>query len=748
MSVRFALVVTWLFVSACTVDVPDAGSGEFACETNDDCADGYVCSGTPLRCRKPNDTWSTSCYRHSDCSGTPETPYCDFTADPMYCVDPCERHPCENAEDVCLVDLGTLEGRVCEPCNTANFCPLDGDGNQQVCVRGSPAVTPEYICRPTCGSSQPGEPCEFAGMSGYCGQIDGVSACHACPTCDTDTCAVNPTPAHYDEIAICSGGACTNNTECGTYPYLFCNADICVDACLNNPCGDGGEACALDQSDTIDGYVCGDCTADGYSCGDNQVCESQGTSGICLPACDAAFASQGDRCNIDATNVNRVCEVVDDGTGNTGLACLTCPVDCASTGMECATTGGTPPVECACRSKACTWAGLGDSNSGEGVPGDGISRALPEIEIDGSTGNVWVAWVGTTNVVLQARYFDGSTWNGLYGSESGGIAVVRPGAGAPRMRLDSTGTPGFTLVNSSGAIVYVFAKQSSAVWESSPSLDYNTELGYVPDVAHGPDGPFVLWRVGPVAGQSLLRGKRATGDPMQSWSPIIAGTGYQGVVYDNGDNDLPRMAARTGVGYPLFVAWQHNDATAGTHVYAAKVMSASDPSPVELGGSFTVKGLSSAYTAGLSPAIAVDSMGYPVVAFRGEVAANDERVIVLRWDGGTWLGPSGNQADDVGPIVQGQTPALAMNGDNPVVAWHGVGDNGKTQVFVSTYDGTGWVSLSSPNGVSQSPNGIGAQIDVAAGSNGSAGTQVCVAWQELNPLGTGVDEIYVACNQL
>jgi len=116
---------------------------------------------------------------------------------------------------------------------------------------------------------------------------------------------------------------------------------------------------------------------------------------------------------------------------------------------------------------------------------------------------------------------------------------------------------------------------------------------------------------------------------------------------------------------------------------------------VELDGSASGGGVSNSSGSSQLPSIAVDSQGYPVVAWK-DATDGDWEIYIKRWDGTNWAeigtgSASSGGISDNSDISEGASLALDGN-DYPVVAWHD-GPWGDRNIYIKRWDGSSWVEI-------------------------------------------------------
>jgi hypothetical protein len=224
----------------------DAGNGETACETNDDCGEGEVCNGTTDVCEEPCDPTATDACDDGDaCFG-------DDVAGDNVCQAECENdaacgadrtcnlttgqciYGCDSAEDLKLICAGETD-----KCDTTT-------GECVECLANADCTAPE-ICNLTTGTCQAPDACDAPGTL-------GDAPCAAAEMCMPDGSC----------LAECDDDACAANGNLCEPTLANAGFNTCVDADLvRSDCADiGGHTKDADGPTLIsvgDGVDVGDC---------------------------------------------------------------------------------------------------------------------------------------------------------------------------------------------------------------------------------------------------------------------------------------------------------------------------------------------------------------------------------------------------------------------------------------------------------------------------------------------------------
>lgn len=242
------------------------------------------------------------------------------------------------------------------------------------------------------------------------------------------------------------------------------------------------------------------------------------------------------------------------------------------------------------------------------------------------------------------------------------------------------------------------------------------------------------------------------GAPLVAWREGAAGSGEVRFSYWSGSAWLGLGASRTVgisntatesadpcVRAPLTtpltpsVTWRE-DTGSGSRIYLRRWSGAAWE---ELGGSAGGDGLSGALTS-VAPALAL-SGNEPVVAWEADVSGNRE-VYLKQWSGAAWieLGGSATTGGLSASAGSSTAPELALtSGGLPVVAW--LDDSGGTaQVYLKAWNGSAWVELggsASSGGVSARPAAVSGLALALDGSD-----HPVVAWADA---ASGASQIYL-----
>ncbi len=378
------------------------------------------------------------------------------------------------------------------------------------------------------------------------------------------------------------------------------------------------------------------------------------------------------------------------------------------------------PVIVAEKLRACAWRGgawveLG-ANSAQGI--FGVHPDIQEFQLafdaTGIGTLVWADWGE-----IYALRFDGSAWAPWVpasvahpdGAGSGGVNNSDAGEQvfAPQLALTDTGAPmlawfssydvKFKAWNGADWVEYAGSAEGGGVANAGGAA-YGLQLAW-----HAATGPVLAW-----AGFDTLWLARFDGT---AWVDIGLGSASTGIyTAQAGDTTFAPALALTAGGRPV-LAW--SDGGVGTHeIY---VLAFDGTMWAEVGvGSAQGGGISNSAGDSLTPALALDSDAWPVVAWSETVAENQTAVYARRFDGTSWaeLGTSAQGLGLSASANSAREPAVSLEADSqPVVAWSQLLADGEADIYVRRFDGSAWLEMgtgsaqgggvSASAGISQTP---------------------------------------------
>eukprot|EP01130_Rhizamoeba_saxonica_P015176 TRINITY_DN6760_c0_g1_i1.p1 TRINITY_DN6760_c0_g1~~TRINITY_DN6760_c0_g1_i1.p1 ORF type:complete len:699 (-),score=156.75 TRINITY_DN6760_c0_g1_i1:55-2151(-) len=309
---------------------------------------GHTCTGTgPYSCSSASALDCEALQTDSNCAASCSSGSCSFAKDCTANAN--ELATCGNKCTESDCDLGT---------NCATLEANDACGHQCVDDSGYSCV-PQFDCTAnqdddaTCGNICSGGSCT---NGTDCSTLDTVEQCgHTCNFDGSYVCnGASPcTESHSQCGASCSSGSCSYNFDC-TAMGKFCLEGACVDCLSDNDChSTDDESCnstCTDVNTCTDGQ---DCTLDGNTClfdktcglcGNNQDCgydQNEKCGSTCTESC-----SVGTNCLFDIpTNCNATCDTgsCDSGGYDCTIVDEHCDGTCDTSNIgEC--TGGTDCV--------------------------------------------------------------------------------------------------------------------------------------------------------------------------------------------------------------------------------------------------------------------------------------------------------------------------------------------------------------------------------------------------------------------
>jgi len=214
------------------------------------------------------------------------------------------------------------------------------------------------------------------------------------------------------------------------------------------------------------------------------------------------------------------------------------------------------------------------------------------------------------------------------------------------------------------------------------------------------------------------------------------GTDWQ-EIYDSPVHGISNTPARSmeptiaidSAGQPI-VAWRDESASNGSFAIFARRRVAG--AWVDIGvNSAAGGGVSNTVANSFEPALTVDSLGRPVLAWTARPGNNDE-IWVRRFDGATWaeVGSGSAQAGGISntPSMSGNPVIVATPNEGLVVVWEDL-SGGRQQIYGTQWTGFAWTTLgansTSGMGISNS-SGSGSSPSLAVDSSG----QPVLAWED------------------
>ena len=809
---RTRLGVAFLYLlslAACFVDVPDPDANAFACETDDQCASGYICF-TPANATQG--LCKVSCSENGDCPG--EAPSCTNGVCLTTTEGLCGALKCGESHQVCVIDGSTASCKNCRDnnsnCNDPSLdCVVDDTNNN------SGKCVPVDRCS---GSSIAiGDVCQMPdGKQGKCAKVKRPNntvgmVCAPCPCNDPSKCTASAADT-YGGATSCGGSNCSTTSEvCSDQTYSCVrnttpNDAVCVPKCapLGDPCtADGGATgvCVSVTSGKGTGpmMVCAACpTGCSTSCIDSNIgtthpqlngaagCPSCGgatcdpSSQVCVnspgnPTCVPWCPQVGQSCGANASSTGGWCALVKNPSGVAQSACVPCGTTaCAVPTSVCMIYGNgtydtwdaaTNRAACTCPTVASGWYSVGMSGCGDGTGVNGTSLDVdpangrgPSVALD-DLGVPYVAFTDT-NPAAQVLAWDPAlippAWNtagptstvsaGGTAAQQPAIAFVSGGSAAPGLRVV------WSELNTSGRrqIYLVRLEPTSRLWKSEALNGSGAYSNTGDGVSDLPNNDATL--------------------PALSLHP----SGKHVVVWqDMQSNQI--YASQLVSNWTALVAASSFITSASAFASARVAIPSNGPIPYVTFESGPVPFVSLAQYSGTiwkaldssaeSPGLSA-STSYPAV--HPDVAissASNEPVVVWQYGIGTgaqirirqhdvtnvWKG-FGSDVDFSQVSAGGQVPAapaLAMiGGTNPVVAYE-TGVATAARIVVRRWDGSAWSALGdsmATSGISD-PNNEAHSPGIVVGPSPHDPTKpaVCVAWAQMN---SGHVRPYLRCFDL
>ncbi len=339
-----------------------------------------------------------------------------------------------------------------------------------------------------------------------------------------------------------------------------------------------------------------------------------------------------------------------------------------------------------------TWAELDGSLTAGGVSDtpEGLS-ASPSVAVD-PAGRVLVAWsedgTGGWNPEIYLERFDGSTWEELGGSATGG-GVSGIGGGV-------TGTPAWSyepevVVGDDGSPIVAWQEWTpgnaeiylrrwdGAGWRSlgetargEATVSRTDSRSSAPTVVlDDAQRPVLAWW--DVDGDHVIRATRYDGT---GWTAEAYPAIDTGVPTNFGWEQYPPALVLDGAGDPI-VAWADNESATHVDRWNGVAWERLGGGPVGTGD--------------WQVSLAVDSVG-PIVAYSPYVDPRRE-IHVMRWESGAWSPLDGVGGDIAGTDAWSQQPRLAVTSDDRVVVAWQEGDLNGGEIALKVWDGDAWTDL-------------------------------------------------------
>jgi len=357
----------------------------------------------------------------------------------------------------------------------------------------------------------------------------------------------------------------------------------------------------------------------------------------------------------------------------------------------------------------------GSSGSDYIVGGSGTGNTLVG---NGTTNNELIGGTGSGDTIQG-----GSGENLLVGSAGGGDTITT-GAGANHVY-----TPGANnVINAQGgnAIIYV-GSSGNTVNTGTSTSDQVLHPGDSGTIASDFTAPvttdlweFPAWSAIPAA--TLPTGTPGPGQWVQYGTSASGG----GLSNSSGNALAPSMVATgSGAGAVQYVAWA-DDRNGTYQIYVARD---SVSGWTQLAGSAQGGGISNGGGDCLSPTIALDAAGNPLVAWTqgGDIYVAKFDATTNGGQGGWVALGSSLSAGGNSSTSQAKSPQIVNTANGPVVAWLDT-SGGVANVYVREFNGTTWNAVGAG---STSGNGVsGSSVAVPAFALATDGSSLALAWAQ------------------
>lgn len=146
---------------------------------------------------------------------------------------------------------------------------------------------------------------------------------------------------------------------------------------------------------------------------------------------------------------------------------------------------------------------------------------------------------------------------------------------------------------------------------------------------------------------------------------------------------------------------------------------------IDLGGSGSAGGLTRPSWLVRNPSLALDSTGYPWIAWEGG-EGSVKAIRLLRWDGAAWVGVGGSEtANGLSDGLGNEQPSLALDSQNrPAVSW-----THSQTLYVRHWNGSAWEGY----GNSDNNNGISGVSSFNSRIRLDASDRPTVVWEFIPP---------------
>jgi hypothetical protein len=277
-----------------------------------------------------------------------------------------------------------------------------------------------------------------------------------------------------------------------------------------------------------------------------------------------------------------------------------------------------------------SWAELGGSGTGRGISNAAKQSDFPSIVLDDAENPIvaWNEYAGSNdNSEVYLRRWSGTAWIEIAGSATGGGISGTPGSSlVPSLALDGSRAP---IVS----------------WVEQPMVDYAAYLRRFDGNAWAElDGSGHGTGISGSSGIPVL-GISANGQPIVAWSDSshvinvrrwdgAAWAAFAGGGFDPAPDEVFSFSMAVGPNDRIAIAWDSLTSTTANNA-EIHLRLWDGAAWRSLAGSATGPGISANPGYSVSPVLAFDELGRPIVAWRDNSTGNAE-VLLRRWDGVRW----------------------------------------------------------------------------------------------------------------
>jgi len=346
------------------------------------------------------------------------------------------------------------------------------------------------------------------------------------------------------------------------------------------------------------------------------------------------------------------------------------------------------------------WSEPGATGTGTFMFSQSTGPVLPEIAVD-SSGNPVIAWSqylnGTSRILV--RRWNGSAWAELGESGTTGLDAGNAVNIDVSIAVNSSGNPIVAwckrLSTSATNYEIYLRRWNGTIWEelagsgSGGGVSDSPGSSLRPCVAVDPwETPWVAWQETPPNGNPNIQLRRWTGSAWEAFGESANGAGITEAIRLL--NSLHPTLAINSSGNPVVAGM----AVSPGGIYLIRW---NGTAWEELGGSATDYGISGpGAEIAQNPSLALGPSGNPVVAWQDENIGGPEEIYLRRWNGTEWeeLDGSGSSGGLSKTAGFSEFPVVAVDSSgNPVVAWMEDLGSGANEIYVRRWNGQGWVEV-------------------------------------------------------